>query len=72
MKVVFEITADSFVCRVLEDDGSVRATRTMERMERGWKGTEKAAVFETALDDEELLEAIEDNDVYDIANLLAH
>jgi hypothetical protein len=71
MKVVFEVTADSFLCRVLNDDETVVAELTMVRPERGFKGTEKAAVFEEALDDEELLEAIDDTDIYEIMDLLA-
>ena len=70
MKVVIEIEADSIKTR-LEDGGGVVAQKEMVRNKRGWAGTESAVVFESGVDDDELVDAIDYMDgCFDVAERL--
>jgi hypothetical protein len=73
MKVALEIRTDGWTWTVYNSDGSVLATTTMKRDKGGYRSTKKAVVFEKAMEEyPKLLEAIEDENVMDIAEELEY
>lgn len=70
-KVTLEITAEGWRWSVLDKDNVLIGSREMRRVKGGFRGTEKAEVFEKALFDYPLvLEAIEGDDIYEVARQL--
>ena len=75
MKVTLEVTANGWKWTVIHE-GKVIATQTMRQYERGqyergFRSTEKAAVFEEALDEyPRLLDEIESISIMGIATAL--
>ena len=70
-RVVLEITPTSYSYTVFTGK-KVIARQEMQKCPGGAKGTEKAAVFEEALEDYQgLLDAIENESAYDIMYALA-
>jgi hypothetical protein len=67
-KVTLEITARGWKWVVFDKDGGVIGSREMKRDKSGYRSTEKAVVFEEAMADYQcLLDAIESDDISDIA-----
>jgi hypothetical protein len=65
-KVMLEVTATEYTWCVLDAKDTVIAEQSMRRVPGGAKGTKKAALFAKAVDDQDLLDAIENADPYDI------
>lgn len=77
MRVTLDVTADGWSWTFLDAGKVVATSRMTESEEGGYVGTDKASVFEDAVqahldgDGDELLDAIDDDDPMDICIALA-